>query len=63
MAFVVWVSIYPLITLVFYFFGKELMMLPLLIRTLVLTLFVVPVMIYILLPLWTKVLKGIFRNW
>jgi antibiotic biosynthesis monooxygenase (ABM) superfamily enzyme len=63
MAFLVWVSIYPLITFVFVFFGQYLPMLPLLLRTLVLTLFLVPTMVFVLLPFWTKVAKRLFKNW
>ncbi|MDI1233488.1 MAG: hypothetical protein PSX81_04345 [bacterium] len=63
MAILVWISIYPLITLVFLFFGPYLIKLPLLLRTLVLTLFLVPTMVFVLLPFWTKALKRFFNNW
>jgi antibiotic biosynthesis monooxygenase (ABM) superfamily enzyme len=63
MTILVWVSIYPLITLVFVFFGEYLLILPLLLRTFVLTLFLVPSMVFVLLPFWTKVAKSIFKNW
>jgi antibiotic biosynthesis monooxygenase (ABM) superfamily enzyme len=63
MALLVWISIYPLITLVFYYFGDNLQLLPLYLRTLAITLFVVPVMVFILLPFWTIVFRKIFRNW
>lgn len=63
LAFLVWISIYPLVTAVFYFFGPLLLQMPLMLRTLALTLFVVPVMVFILIPFWTKTMKKLFKNW
>jgi antibiotic biosynthesis monooxygenase (ABM) superfamily enzyme len=52
---IVWVSIYPLITIILLGFGKPLSTLPIALRTLVLTAVLVPIMVYILIPFWTRV--------
>lgn len=54
--FIVWISIYPAITTILFFFGEELNKFPLLSRTFLLTTFLVPLMIFILVPFWTKVI-------
>jgi len=60
MAILIWIAIYPTITLIFLFFGKDLLQIhPLPLRTLVLTLVVVPLMTYILIPFLQKLLG----NW
>lgn len=51
MALKIWVAIYPAITLVLWLFGKPLAQLPLGLRTLFLTLVLVPLMVFVLLPL------------
>lgn len=51
---IVWVSIYPPLTLILLEFGKPLSNLPVASRTLVLTIILVPLMTYILIPFWTK---------
>jgi len=56
---ITWLAIYPLITAVFYFFGEPLQRLPLGIRTLVVTLIVVPVMLYVVMPIMTP----LFERW
>lgn len=48
--FLTWVAIYPVITLIFVFFGDWLMLMPLALRTLVLALILVPLLSYVLLP-------------
>ncbi len=53
-AFVVWLAIYPLITVVLWAFGPHLGRLPLPLRTLALTGVLVPVMIYGLVPLISR---------
>ena len=58
-AFITWLAIYPLITVILYVFGPWLMEMPLAIRTLVLTAVLVPLMVYVLVPGLRKVL----RNW
>jgi antibiotic biosynthesis monooxygenase (ABM) superfamily enzyme len=45
-----WVVIYPSITLFLYLFGKPLSILPLYQRTLLLTLFLVPLIVFIGIP-------------
>lgn len=57
--FLVWLAIYPLITLIFYSVGDQLLAFPLPLRTLILTLVVVPTMSYLILPFYHK----IFKKW
>lgn len=60
MAIVIWLAIYPLITLIFALIGKQLMQIhPLPLRTLIITLIVVPTMVFILIPTLQKIL----HNW
>lgn len=59
-AIIVWLAIYPIITAIFFFFGKHLMQInPLPLRTLVITLIAVPLMIFISMPQMQK----LFKNW
>lgn len=55
----VWLAIYPSITLLVLFFGPQLAQLPLMLRTLVLTAILVPLLVFILLPL----LNRTFGSW
>lgn len=55
----IWVVIYPSITLFLYFFGKELSVLPLPVRTLILTLCLVPWIIFVGVP-FVNVIIGLF---
>ena len=57
--FLIWLAIYPLVTLLFYLLGNILMPFPLPVRTLILTLIAVPVMAYVILPFYNK----IFHKW
>ena len=57
--FLIWLAIYPLITLIFFLFGEYLIKLPLLLRTLLLTGCIVPSMAYIILPFYNR----IFAKW
>lgn len=60
MAIVIWLAIYPLITLLFALFGNQLVLInPLPLRTLTITLIVVPTMVFILIPTLQKLL----HNW
>ena len=60
MAVLIWLAIYPLITLLFAFGGSLLMQInPLPLRTLVITLIAVPIMVFIFIPALQKMLK----NW
>ncbi|GAA6621074.1 hypothetical protein [Scytonema sp. NUACC26] len=54
-----WLAIYPLITVIFLLFGKQLNLLPIPIRTLLLTLVLVYLMTYIVMP-W---LMKVFSTW
>ena len=59
MAVLIWLGIYPLITLVLWAVSPIIAPLPLPLKTLCLTLLVVPVMVWGMLPMLQKVLK----NW
>lgn len=58
-AFLVWLAIYPLITLLFFGLGDLLLDFPVPVRTLILTLIAVPLMVYVILPLYHK----LFDKW
>jgi antibiotic biosynthesis monooxygenase (ABM) superfamily enzyme len=58
-AFLTWLAIYPVITILFWLFGDLLIKIPLVIRTLILTLALVPLLSYIILPFYHKV----FTKW
>lgn len=58
-AFLVWLAICPLITALFFFFGDWLLLLPLPLRTLVLTAVAVPTVFYVIMPVYAR----IFRKW
>ncbi|MBK8621109.1 MAG: hypothetical protein IPN79_04955 [Saprospiraceae bacterium] len=57
-AIMIWMVIYPTINLIFYLFGDVLNTFVLPLRTLILTLILVPLMVYVLLPLAQRILKG-----
>jgi hypothetical protein len=58
MAVLVWVAIYPAITIIFCVFGKYLQQIPLVpLRTLVVTVAVVPLMVYVLIPFLHRILN------
>ena len=60
MAIVIWLAIYPLITLIFTVLGPYLVQInPLPLRTLVITLIAIPIMVFILMPF----LQTLLRNW
>jgi antibiotic biosynthesis monooxygenase (ABM) superfamily enzyme len=60
MAIVIWLAIYPTITLLFLFAGKYFMLIDILpLRTLAITIIIVPLMVFVLLP----TLQKIFKNW
>ena len=58
-AFIIWLAIYPLVTILYYLLGGYLILLPLILRTFILTAIAVPVMFYFLVPLLNK----LFSNW
>lgn len=59
MAIVIWLAIYPLITVVFLLFGKYLSQIEILpLRTLIITAVVVPIMFFVLMPILQKLLAG-----
>jgi antibiotic biosynthesis monooxygenase (ABM) superfamily enzyme len=61
-AVVVWVAIYPSITLVLWVAGPRMQSWPLALRTLVITAFVVPLMVYLLLPVLQRLLGPWLRK-
>lgn len=58
-ALLIWLAIYPSINLLFWLLGDWLAQLPLLLRTLVLTGMLVPLMVFVMLPL----LQRVFGRW
>jgi antibiotic biosynthesis monooxygenase (ABM) superfamily enzyme len=58
-ALMVWIAIYPSITLVQLLIGNQIISLPLPLRTLIMTGILVPLMVYVLLPFLRKILG----NW
>lgn len=58
-AIMVWLAIYPTITLVTFLIGDYIKQLPLPLKTLLLTGILVPLMVFILLPL----LRNLLGNW
>lgn len=61
--FVVWIAIYPPLTLLLWLFGSPLQRLPLPLRTFVLTAILVPFMVAVLVPFWTKRLDWALERW
>jgi antibiotic biosynthesis monooxygenase (ABM) superfamily enzyme len=61
-AVVVWVAIYPSITLVLWLAGSRLQTWPLAARTLAITAFVVPLMVFVLLPVLQRLLGPWLRR-
>jgi len=57
--FLIWLAIYPMITIIFLLFGDYLVKLPVPARTFVLTIVLVPLMAYVILPFYNKV----FSKW
>jgi hypothetical protein len=58
-AVLIWISIYPLITLLLFVSADGLRGWPLPLRTLLLTIIAVPVVVYVLLPFYSR----LFKNW
>ena len=59
LAILVWIAIYPTITLILALFGDPLKSLPLPLRTLVITAIVVPLMVLLIMPM----LQKLFSRW
>lgn len=57
LAIIAWLAIYPAITIIFWIFEDWLIMLPLVIRTFILTAALVPFMFFVGMPLLTKILS------
>jgi uncharacterized protein len=61
-AVVVWLAIYPSITLILWLVGPKMQTWPLAVRTLVITLGVVPAMVYVLVPAFQRLLAPWLRR-
>lgn len=61
-ALVIWIAIYPALTLLVAVFGEYLILLPLPLRTLVMTAVLVPLLVFVLVPALHKVLGGWLRR-
>lgn len=59
MAILIWLVVYPAINVLFFVFEKPLQNAPMPIKTLVISLILVPSLVYVFLPLMTKW----FRKW
>ena len=55
-AIMVWIAIYPSITLLQFLIGESLLSFPIPLRSLFLTLILVPLMVFVLLPFLRKIL-------
>jgi antibiotic biosynthesis monooxygenase (ABM) superfamily enzyme len=58
-AFLIWLAIYPLITILFLVIGDFLVIYPLAIRTFILTIIAVPIVFYVILPFYNR----LFKQW
>ncbi len=58
-AFITWLAIYPVITILLWQLGPEIRTLPLAVRTLILTAILVPAMAFLLVP----ALNGLLAPW
>jgi antibiotic biosynthesis monooxygenase (ABM) superfamily enzyme len=58
----IWVVIYPLITLFFYLFGKPLSLLPLYQRTFLLTITLVPLIVFAGVPFVDSLIKHVSKK-
>jgi antibiotic biosynthesis monooxygenase (ABM) superfamily enzyme len=58
-AFLIWLAIYPLITVLFFLFADLLIRFTLPVRTLILSAIAVPLMVYLILPLYYR----LFDKW
>jgi len=56
-AILIWLGIYPTVTLTFWLLAPVLADFPLPLRTLIITLIVVPIMVWVILPTLQKILK------
>lgn len=61
-ALVIWIAIYPALTILVALFGEHLMRLPLALRTLVMTGILVPLLVFVLVPALNKLLGRWLRR-
>jgi len=57
----IWLTIYPSITLFLFLFGQPLAFLPLYLRTFILTIALVPWMVFIGMPVLDKIFRKMFQ--
>jgi antibiotic biosynthesis monooxygenase (ABM) superfamily enzyme len=57
----IWIIIYPSITMIFYFFGNLLSTMPLYQRTFLITIFLVPFVVFVGIPIVEKLIRQ-FQN-
>jgi antibiotic biosynthesis monooxygenase (ABM) superfamily enzyme len=62
LAILVWLAIFPALTLLLWLIGPEIRDWPLALRTLALTAVLVPVMVFVLLPALQRLLAGWLRS-
>lgn len=58
MAFVSWLALYPIVTLIFWIFGPWLAQIPLVLRTAMVTIAVILLLTYVAMPRMTRLFKG-----
>lgn len=58
----IWVVIYPSITLFYYLFGETLSTLPMFLRTFILTLVLVPWIVFVGIPFVDRMIKALFPD-
>ena len=58
----IWLAIYPSITLLLYLFGEQLAAMPLYLRTFLLTISLVPWIVFAAIPLIDTIIKKIFAK-
>lgn len=61
-ALLIWLAIYPSLTVLLVLFGERLLVLPLALRTLLMTGILVPLMVFVLLPALQKTFAGWLRK-
>jgi antibiotic biosynthesis monooxygenase (ABM) superfamily enzyme len=60
-AFLIWLAIYPLITILFYLLGEFIQEFPIPLKTFCLTIIAVPMVVYVILPFYHRIFKSWFK--
>lgn len=61
-AFLIWLAIYPLITILFLLLGDHLVNFPVPVRTFILTIIAVPLVVYVILPVYHRMFDKWLNN-